>query len=140
MKEPFVLEQASVRLVRDSPILVKDRIAGVEDAVRVLSKIFTDYDREVLSVINMRSDNTPINMSVCGMGTLNQAIAHPRELLKSSFLSNANAILLFHNHPSGNLQPSKEDVYITKRMQMVCELAGIPLLDHIILGVSTCIY
>jgi len=136
MKEPFVLEQASVRLVRDSPILVKDRISGVEDAVRVLSGIFTDYDREVLGVINMRSDNTPINMSVCGIGTLNQAIAHPRELLKSSFLSNANAILLFHNHPSGNLQPSKEDVYITKRMQMVCELAGIPLLDHIILGVN----
>ena len=88
----------------------------------------------MLGVVNLKSDNTPINMSVCSIGTLNQSIAHPRELLKSSYLSNAHAILLFHNHPSGNLEPSKEDVYITKRLQMLCELAGIPLLDHIILG------
>lgn len=131
---PFYLEKVSVRLVKEAPLIAKESLRDPQDAVRVLAEEFKDYDREVLGVVNLKADNTPINMSICSMGVLNQAVAHPRELLKSSYLSNANAILLFHNHPSGNLEPSRADIMLTSQIQNVCELAGIPLIDHIIIG------
>ena len=83
---------------------------------------------------HLRSDNVPINMTIISMGTLNQSLVHPREVLKAAFLSNAASILLFHNHPSGSLNPSKEDIALTGRMQQLCMLAGIPVIDHVILG------
>ena len=54
--------------------------------------------------------------------------------MKAAILSNASNMMLLHNHPSGNLEPSKEDTMLTDRMNRVCELMGIPLTDHIIVG------
>ena len=54
--------------------------------------------------------------------------------MKAAILSNASNMMLLHNHPSGNLEPSKEDTMLTDRMNRVCELMGIPLIDHIIVG------
>lgn len=130
----FRLEQVSVRLVKDAPLLSETAIRTAEDAVRVLGDAFRDYDREVVGVVHLRSDNSPINMTIVSMGCLNQSLIHPRELLKAAFLSNAASILMFHNHPSGNVTPSRDDIAITGRMQQVCMLAGIPVIDHIILG------
>lgn len=62
------------------------------------------------------------------------AMAHPRELLKASILSNAASIMLIHCHPSGQLLPSKADTMMTDRMNKICELIGIPLVDHVIVG------
>ncbi len=78
----------------------------------------------------------PINMNIVSIGTLNQSLAHPREILKSTILSNAESVMLFHNHPSGNcnLSPSAEDIALTDRMQKLCTLLGVPVLDHIIIG------
>jgi hypothetical protein len=73
-------------------------------------------------------------MNIVSTGTLNASLAHPREILKSAVLSNASATMLFHNHPSGNLTPSKEDIEITDRMSKLFALADMPLLDHIIIG------
>ena len=68
------------------------------------------------------------------MGSLNASVMEAREIFKSSILSNAASIILLHNHPSGELQPSKEDLNLTKRIELAGEILGIPLLDHIILG------
>jgi DNA repair protein RadC len=84
--------------------------------------------------VNLKGDNTPINCHIASIGAVNQTMAHPRELLKSSILSNAANIILLHNHPSKNLHPSKEDTMLTDRMLKITELIGIPLLDHIIVG------
>lgn len=130
----FSFEQVSVRLVKDAPLLSETAICTPEDAVRVLGDAFQDYDREVVGVVHLRSDNTPINMTIVSMGSLNQSLVHPREILKAAFLSNAASILLFHNHPSGNLTPSRDDIAITGRIQQLCMLAGVPVIDHIILG------
>ncbi|MDO4648662.1 MAG: JAB domain-containing protein [Eubacteriales bacterium] len=134
MSEKYELDQVSVRLVREAPLLSEEKINTPEDAIRILGDAFKDYDREVVGVVHLRSDNAPINMTIVSMGCLNQSIVHPRELLKAAFLSNAAAIMMFHNHPSGSLQPSREDIAITNRMQQLCMMAGIPVLDHIILG------
>ena len=134
MSKKFGLDQVAVRLVKEAPLLSDEEISSPEDVVRILGDAFQDYDREVVGVVNLRSDNVPINMTIISMGTLNQSLVHPREVLKAAFLSNAASILLFHNHPSGSLEPSKDDIAITGRMQQLCMLAGVPVVDHIILG------
>ena len=134
MSKKFGLDQVAVRLVKEAPLLSDEEISSPEDAVRILGDAFQDYDREGVGVVNLRSDNVPINMTIISMGTLNQSLVHPREVLKAAFLSNAASILLFHNHPSGSLEPSKDDIAITGRMQQLCMLAGVPVVDHIILG------
>ena len=134
MRRKYGIDQVSVRLVKEAPLLSEEEISTPEDAIRVLGDTFKDYDREVVGVVHLRSDNVPINMTIISMGTLNQSLVHPREVLKAAFLSNAASILLFHNHPSGNLNPSKEDIALTGRMQQLCMLAGIPVIDHVILG------
>lgn len=134
MGKKYGLERVSVRLVKEPPLLSEEIIECPEDAVRILGNVFRDYDREVAGVVHLRSDHAPINMSIISMGSLNQSLMHPRELLKVAFLSNAESILIFHNHPSGRLIPSQEDIAVTARMQQLCMLAGIPVLDHIILG------
>ena len=134
MSKKFGLDQVSIRLVKEPPLLSNEEITNPESAVRILADAFRDYDREVVGVVHLKTDNTPINMMIASIGTLNSSVAHPRELMKAAFLSNAASIILFHNHPSGRLEPSKEDIALTNRMQQLCTLAGIPVLDHIILG------
>lgn len=134
MSERYGLDQVSVRMVRESPLLSDEKIQNPQDAIRILGDVFKDYDREVVGVVHLRSDNVPINMTIVSMGCLNQSLVHPREMLKAAFLSNAAAIMMFHNHPSGSLEPSREDIAITNRMQQLCMMAGIPVVDHIILG------
>lgn len=134
MSKKFGLDQVSVRLVKEPSLLSNEEITNPESAVRILADAFRDYDREVVGVVHLKTDNTPINMMIASIGTLNSSVAHPRELMKAAFLSNAASIILFHNHPSGKLEPSKEDIALTNRMQQLCTLAGIPVLDHIILG------
>jgi DNA repair protein RadC len=68
------------------------------------------------------------------MGAISQAIAEPRELFKTAILSNAAKMMLVHNHPSGMLEPSKEDTILTDRMLKLTALLGIPLIDHVIVG------
>lgn len=68
------------------------------------------------------------------LGSLNQTIVHPREVFKTACLSNAAAILLIHNHPSGDPAPSQEDIAITRRLHDGGDLLGIKVLDHIIIG------
>ena len=124
----------SVRLVKDAKVLSEHKIDHPEIAVNVIGNMLCEMDREMVCVVNLKSDNTPINCSIVSIGAINQTIAHPRELLKASILSNATNIILLHNHPSGSLKASKEDTMLTDRMIQVCSLLGIGLLDHIIVA------
>lgn len=132
--EPFTLDVVSIRLVTDAKLLSDKPFHTVEDVVTLLGEHMSELDREVICVVNIKSDGTPINCHFASMGAINHAIAHPRELFKSSILSNAAQMLLLHNHVSGSLLPSKDDVMITDRMVNLCEHMGIPLVDHIIVG------
>ena len=93
-----------------------------------------NLDREVVCVVNMQADLRPINMNIVSMGVLDQSMVHPREIFKSAILSNAHSMLMMHNHPSGSLEPSVEDIRITDRMEQVGMILGIPLADHLIVG------
>lgn len=130
----YRLNQVAIRLVEMPPLLSDVPLTSPDATVKVMSDMLKDYDREVLAVVNMQTDGRPINMNVVSMGALDQSIAHPREMLKSTILSNAAAIMLVHNHPSGRLTPSEEDILMTARMKKLCDLVGVRLLDHIIVG------
>ena len=133
-QEPFKLEVVSIRLVKDAPLFSDHKITSPADAVKVLGDFLCEMDREVMCVINLKSDGTPINCSIVSMGTINQTIAEPKELFKASILSNAAGMIIVHNHPSGELKPSKEDIMVTDRMLKLTELMGIKLADHVIVG------
>lgn len=128
------LENVAIRMVKAPPLYSSEPLKTPMDVVRVLGKELEAYDREVLCVVNLRSDLAPINMNIVSMGSLNASIMTAREVFKSSILSNAGFIMMVHNHPSGNLMPSRNDMAVTKKIEKAAELMDIPLVDHIILG------
>ncbi len=135
-RDVFDLEVVSIRLVKDAPIYSERPFNTPYEVVSVIGETMCELDREVVCVVNLKSDLTPINVHFASMGVLNEAMAHPRELIKASILSNAASMILVHCHPSGCLTPSKSDTMLTDRMSKVCEIMGIPLLDHLIVGGS----
>ncbi len=90
--------------------------------------------KEVFASVHLGSKNNILCVETVSVGSLNAAIVHPREVFKTALLSSAAAILLIHNHPSGDPAPSKEDIELTQRLKDAGELLGIRVLDHIIIG------
>lgn len=129
------LDIVSVRLKKEDTIFYTlPYIKNDEDAASLFREFLSDMDREVVALLTLDSKMKPINLSVVSMGTLNNSLVHPREVFKTAILSNARSVMLGHNHPSGDPEPSKEDIQITARLQQVGELLGIELLDHIVIG------
>ena len=134
MATKYKMDQVSIRMVKEPPLISENPITGPESAVDIIGEYLKDFDRELMVLVNLRSDGKPINMNIMSIGTINASIACPREALKVSILSNAAAIMLFHNHPSGNLIPSRDDIRATDRLIKAYDLMNIPVLDHIIVG------
>ena len=133
-RKTYKLDRVAIRMVKEPPLYSSEPLRSPEAAVKVIADMLRQYDREAFCIVNLRNDLSPINMNIVSTGTLNASLAHPREILKSAVLSNACATMLFHNHPSGNLTPSQEDIEITDRMSKLFAMAEMPLLDHIIIG------
>jgi DNA repair protein RadC len=84
--------------------------------------------------------NRVIGINTVAIGSLTASVVHPREVMKPAILSNAAAIILCHNHPSGDPQPSQEDRVLTQRLVEAGKLLGINVLDHLIIGDGTQAY
>lgn len=95
-----------------------------------------DRDRKEFWIVALDGKNRPIATHCASVGTLTAALVHPREIAKVLVLSSAAACVLVHVHPSGIPDPSAEDHAITQRLVQVCELLGISMLDHVIIGVN----
>jgi DNA repair protein RadC len=91
-------------------------------------------ESENFRVVFLDSKNQIINSKIIFIGTLNESVVHPREIFKSAILENSANIILIHNHPSGDLNPSEEDIKTTKELVKAGEILGIKVLDHIIVG------
>lgn len=133
-RNPFKLDRVAVRLVEEPPLLCEEPLNKPEKVVKALGDELKQYDREVVAIIHMQNDCRPINMTIASIGSVNNALASPRELLKAAILSNATGIIMLHNHPSGCLEPSKQDIVLTDKLKMACDLVDVKLLDHIIVG------
>lgn len=130
----FKLDQVAIRLIKERPLYSETPIHSPKDAIRVMADALLDYDREVFAVVNFQTDMRPINFSIISMGCLDSSLVHPREVIKTSILSNASGVILFHNHPSGTVEPSKDDIITTDLLKNAFNLMGIRVLDHIIVG------
>lgn len=93
-----------------------------------------DDEREVFMVIFLDNRHCLIKTEKLFFGTINQAEVHPREIIKAALKYNAASIIIAHNHPSGNCEPSEADRILTQRIETACELVNVRLLDHIIVG------
>lgn len=125
----------SLKMIKESSMLYKYRvIRSPEDSYELLKDYLGNVDREHFVVICLDTKNQPTTINTCHIGSLNASIAHPREVMKAAILSNSASIIVGHNHPSGNPDPSQEDIHLTRRLTEAGKIMGIELLDHIILG------
>lgn len=92
------------------------------------------YDKEAFVVAFLNTKNRIIDHEVVSVGTINSSIVHPREVFRNAIINKANSVILCHNHPSGDLTPSTEDINITRRLKETGNLLGIKVLDHLIIN------
>lgn len=91
-------------------------------------------DRECFWVLHLNTQNRVIEKELAGMGAVNQAIAHPREVFRKAVLNSAVSIITVHNHPSGDLTPSEEDLDIWRRLKKSGDILDIKVFDHLIIS------
>ena len=104
------------------------------DVARLMGPLAADLDREHFWTVLLDGKNRVTALNLVSIGTLTAALVHPREVFKPAIAGTAAAVILVHNHPSGEATPSAEDLALTKRLCEVGELVGIRVLDHIVLG------
>ena len=109
-------------------------ISSPSVAAEMIQKMLGKSDREVVIAVNLNNQLQPVNFTIVAVGGLNNATIDVPNIFKTAILSNARAIMLFHNHPSGNLTPSEADIEFTKRVAKAGKLIGIELLDHVIVS------
>ena len=115
---------------------VETKISCPKDIYEVLTKVcrIQCNAEEVFILITLNTKNIVTGYFEVHRGTINTSLVHPREVFKRALLNNASNIMVAHNHPSGDPNPSKEDIQITERLKEAGNLLGINLLDHIIVG------
>ena len=111
-----------------------ETVHNSQDAVRLVYPVLSGLDHEEAWVIFMTSRHGVIAQDMLSKGTLTQSSIDSRTILRQALLRNAAAIILCHNHPSGNEKPSRADIGLTDNLQRACRLMDIHLLDHIIVG------
>ncbi len=130
----YRIKEVRVRLAEGSGLYSDRQMDTPDAAVEVMKKELSQYDREVLVVVNLNSHLNPINFNIVSVGDLTSTIASIPNLLVSGILSNSSSFLVLHNHPSGDLTPSAEDITMTRRVIEAGNLIGIPCVDHIIVA------
>lgn len=134
MSEQKGIQLVHTKLVRDNWLLPEIRIQTPEDGITAIRSLISDLDREVMAVMHLSTKNRVISASICSVGTMDCALVSPPEIFRTAILAGARRIILLHNHPSGDVIPSREDILITRRLAQAGEFLGVPLLDHIIVG------
>jgi DNA repair protein RadC len=117
----------------------KQTVSNPRTVQEVLSKVLNsenevDRMKEHFWVIGLSTRNAIQYIDLVSLGTLNASLVHPREVFRFSILKAVSSIILSHNHPSGDPEPSEEDLRITKRLVEAGKIIGIEVLDHIVIG------
>ena len=112
---------------------VRPVISSPGDALSMLSDI-KDQQREHFLCLYLNARNQVIHKEVVSIGSLSSAIVHPREVFRTAVAQAAASVILAHNHPSGDVSPSQDDINLTRRLVQAGEIMGIDVLDHLIIG------
>jgi DNA repair protein RadC len=109
-------------------------IRTAEDAVRVVGPVLRDLKREMFVTLLLTTRHRLLKFETVSVGSLNASIVHPREVFRPAIQAAAASVLLAHNHPSGDPEPSEDDVEMTRRLVATGEMLGIEVIDHVIIG------
>ena len=112
------------------------KISSPDKARDILEEVFelSELAEEVFIIMCLDTKNKVTGLFKVSQGSLNSSIVHPREVFKRALMQNSNSIVLAHNHPSGDVTPSEEDISVTRRLQEAGDILGIKVLDHLIIG------
>ena len=97
------------------------------------TKDLQTWTKEAFVVFCLDAELKIISREIISIGILNSCIIHPREIYRTAIRRNANSIIVAHNHPSGNLTPSPEDINITNQLKKAGDILQIPMMDHVII-------
>lgn len=133
----YELPEVRIRLCEGASLYSTEPVLSPDIANKLIRAEMRYLDREALVVLNLDSQLHPINFNVVSIGCDNKSAFKMGDVFKSSILSSTSCIMLFHNHPSGNPNPSEDDIDVTKRMMNAGNMLDIKLIDHIIIGGDT---
>jgi DNA repair protein RadC len=107
-----------------------------EDIVELLERALdlSNRSEELMGMLSLDIKNKVSGLHIIATGTVDKTLCSPREVFKHALLNNARSVILFHNHPSGELTPSKDDIYLTERMIECGKILCIEVLDHIVVS------
>lgn len=127
------VQRVRIKQVRDGCVrFAVEQVTGPAEVYEAVRPYFRGEDREILAALYLDARNHPVCFNVAAVGTLNAARARAADLLKPAILSNAASLILIHNHPSGDLEPSPDDVSFTRGIEQACRLMGLELHDHLV--------
>lgn len=129
--------EMSRRILSQSKWKFDQKITSPKDVADYFIPILRDELKEQFILVCLSSSNKIIKYETISIGNLNSSIVHPREIFKSAIENSSASVILIHNHPSGNPEPSNEDISITRKLVEGGKLLDIPIFDHIIIA-GTC--
>lgn len=128
------IEMVRVIMVREANPKYEVAVRSPQDVNKLIYELIGHEDREHFIVLMLDAKNQVNAIHTVSIGTLNAGLVHPREVYKAIFLNNSASVIFAHNHPSGSVEPSPEDVKVTQRLVEVGELVGVEVMDHVIVG------
>lgn len=123
-KRIYLMQEISNKRILNSPITI----------IQYFNDLFKDKKQEEFYVVYLDTKKKLIDKYLLFRGTINSSIVHPREIFKQAYLLSADSMICVHNHPSGDVNPSVEDIHLTKKIQEISQIHGIKFIDHIIIG------
>lgn len=129
--------ELSRRILSQPKWLSNRKITSPQNVAEIFIPILRDDNKEKFIVVCLNSANKIIKHETISVGNLNSSIVHPREVFKVAIDNSSASIILIHNHPSGNPEPSNEDIRITKKIVETGKIMEIPVFDHLIIAGET---
>ena len=130
------MNEIRIKLVSREAVIGKS-IRTPKDVIDVMQDLIGDMSSEYYVVAFLDNNNRPLSFMVSGIGTINQTAINPTNTLQGALLQNAVKMMLFHNHPTGQVDPTTQDIITTKKFIISAKLVGIEVLDHVILNGKT---
>jgi DNA repair protein RadC len=112
------------------------KVTSPKDVADIFIPLLRDEVKEKFILVCLNSANKIIKYEIISVGNLNSSVIHPREIFKAAIENNSASVILVHNHPSGNPEPSSEDIAITKKIVEAGKILDIPVFDHLIIAAN----
>jgi DNA repair protein RadC len=133
------LRIAELRSEYESSTRITSPAMAMQFCLQRFGRLARESQQEEFWIVTLNAKNVPIECHQITVGTLRDSLIHPRDVFRPAIRDAANCIIAVHNHPSGDPTPSDQDISVTERLEQTAEVVGIPLIDHIVVGLDKAI-